>query len=163
MCPSLYGKQSIDCFNHMHHHCLPNTCFPTQGRKCLQDPWGGGVDLRDKVVLEGKFCLSASYVKLTVTCLCFMAHVVICPEAPTLMFHCDVFCSDTDLSKHKFFECLLTQVKKQCKPHYAYTRSLDKKSPLTAALSSEEKGAKWLQSTMCSLHTVPAKSSGFLI
>lgn len=53
-----------------------------------------------------------------------------------LMFHCEVFCADTDLSKHKFFDCLLAQVKKWCKPHYAHTRSLGKNCPLAAALSS---------------------------
>lgn len=50
-----------------------------------------------------------------------MSHVVICPECITLVFHRDVVCADTDLYKHKFFTCLLAQVKKQCKLHYAHT------------------------------------------
>lgn len=46
--------------------------FPSEGRKCLQDPHGGGVCPGDKLVLEGKLCLSASYMlqcaKLAATC-----------------------------------------------------------------------------------------------
>lgn len=72
------------------------------------------------------------------TCLCLTAHVVICPESPTLSFYGDVFCADTDLFKHEFSNQLLAQVKKQCKPQYAHTWPLDENSPLPAALRSRQ-------------------------
>lgn len=103
----------------MCHHCLHDIYFPTQGSV-------GRILMEEAFIPETEGSWRGNpacqqHGKMSVICLHFMSHVVICPECITLLFHRDVVCADTDLYKHKFFTFLLAQVKKQCKLHYAHT------------------------------------------